>query len=320
MNKKAWGFLKFIAPLLLGAFFIAYSFSNTTVEDRKNILQAIQSADYRFVGLSVLIGIASHLSRAYRWKLMLLPVGHNISFINSILLVLITYLSNLGIPRSGEFLRATALRTYEKVPFEKGFGTIVTERVIDVLFLVAFLLIGGMLNTELLTSYSPNSSAIVLVLFLAAIAIAGFVVIRKKGFASSNKWIQKIGAFFKGLAEGILSVDKIPNKQVFIIHSILIWVFYLLMFDVIKYSIPETADLSLSQTLLAFIAGAVAMSTTNGGIGVFPIAVSAVLMNFGVPLEAALAFGWLMWTSQTLMVVVFGSISFLLLPVVNRNN
>jgi uncharacterized protein (TIRG00374 family) len=320
LNKKAWGFLKFIAPLLLGAFFIAYSFSNTTVEDRKNILQAIQSADYRFVGLSVLIGIASHLSRAYRWKLMLLPVGHNISFINSILLVLITYLSNLGIPRSGEFLRATALRTYEKVPFEKGFGTIVTERVIDVLFLVAFLLIGGMLNTELLTSYSPNSSAIVLVLLLAAIGITGFVVIRKKGFASSNKWIQKIAAFFKGLAEGILSVNKIPNKQVFIIHSILIWVFYLLMFDVIKYSIPETADLSLSQTLLAFIAGAVAMSTTNGGIGVFPIAVSAVLMNFGVPLEAALAFGWLMWTSQTLMVVVFGSISFLLLPVVNRNN
>lgn len=320
MNTSRWRLLKIVAPFLLGTLFIVFSYLNTTPEDRQNILQAIQNADFRFVGLSVLIGIASHLSRAYRWKLMLSPMGYNVSFLNSILLVLIANLSNLGIPRSGEFLRATALRTYKKVPFEKGFGTIVTERVIDLLFLIAFLFIGGLLNTKLLTSYFPNTSAIAYALLLTIIGLVVFFLIRKKIVTSSNKWVQKIVAFLKGLTEGVLSVNKIPKKRVFIVHSILIWMFYLLMFDVIKYSIPETAHLTLSQTIPAFIAGAIAMSTTNGGIGVFPIAVSAVLMSFGISLEASLAFGWLMWTSQTLMVVAFGSIAFLLLPMVNRNN
>ena len=92
------------------------------------------------------------------------------------------------------------------------------------------------------------------------------------------------------------------------------------MFYVIKYSLPETTDLSLIQIIPAFIAGAFSISATNGGVGVYPVAVSAILMGFGISLEASLAFGWIMWTSQTLMIVVFGSISFLLLPVLNRNN
>lgn len=320
MNTSWWRLLKIIVPLILGILFIVFSYQNTTPEDRQNIFKAIQNADFRFVGLSVLIGIASHLSRAYRWRLMLSPMGHNISFLNSTLLVLITYLSNLGVPRSGEFLRATALSSYEKVPFEKGFGTIVTERVIDVFFLIAFLLIGGMLNAALLASYFPTTSAVTYALIVGGVSVTSFLLLRKRILVSSNKWIQKIVAFFKGLAEGILSVNKIPKKHVFIIHSILIWVFYLLMFDVMKYSIPETANLTFSQTIPAFIAGALAISTTNGGIGVYPIAVSAVLMSFGISLEASLAFGWILWTAQTLMIVIFGGVAFLLLPMVNRNN
>lgn len=319
LNKKGWSFLKIIAPILLGAFFIAYSFSNTTPEDRQNILEAIQNADFRFVILSVFIGIVSHLSRAYRWRLMLAPMGHHISFTNSVLIVLITYLSNLGIPRSGEFLRATALKTYENVPFEKGFGTIVTERMIDVLLLFIVLIIGGLLNTELLSAYFPTSSVIGILVLILAFVIVFFLGIRSIGRSSSNTWIKKMVAFFKGLLEGILSIRKIPKKQSFITHSVLIWVLYILMFYVIKYSLPETTDLSLIQIIPAFIAGAFSISATNGGVGVYPVAVSAILMGFGISLEASLAFGWIMWTSQTLMIVVFGSISFLLLPVLNRN-
>jgi hypothetical protein len=93
---------------------------------------------------------------------------------------------------------------------------------------------------------------------------------------------------------------------------------YLMMFWVVTFALPETSGLSLSAIIPAFIAGGFAMSATNGGIGLYPLAVAAVLQAFDIPYTQALAFGWVMWTGQTLMVVVFGSLSFLLLPIFSK--
>ncbi|MCR9228697.1 MAG: TIGR00374 family protein, partial [Flavobacteriaceae bacterium] len=98
-----------------------------------------------------------------------------------------------------------------------------------------------------------------------------------------------------------------------------IWAAYFGMFWVIKYTVEETIPLSLGELLVAFVAGAFAMSTTNGGIGLYPIAVSAALGIYGISSISGDAFGWIMWIAQTLMVVVFGTISFLVLPLLNRN-
>ena len=92
---------------------------STSLEDKKQIFQYIKNADFRFIILSVLFGVMSHLSRAYRWKFLLAPLGYKPRFINSTLAVLIAYIANLGIPRSGEILRATTLSSYENIPFEK---------------------------------------------------------------------------------------------------------------------------------------------------------------------------------------------------------
>ena len=91
------------------------------------------------------------------------------------------------------------------------------------------------------------------------------------------------------------------------------------MFWVIKFTVLETVDLSLGALLVAFVGGAIAMTTTNGGFIVYPAFVSKSLEIFGVSIVSGNAFGWIMWISQTLMVVVFGAISFLLLPLLNRN-
>ena len=138
--KKIKSLFKIVIPLGIGLFFIYLTFTATSTEERELIFNNIQKADLRFVLLSVLFGILSHLSRAYRWKFLLAPIGYTPRFINSVLAVLIAYISNLGIPRSGEILRATTLSTYEKIPFEKAFGTIVAERLIDLLLLLGFVL------------------------------------------------------------------------------------------------------------------------------------------------------------------------------------
>ncbi len=307
-------------PIAVGLFLVWYSYNSTTPEERKQIIHYISNASPFWVAISVIIGILSHISRAVRWKYLLEPLGYRPKTVNTIFIVLISYFANLGIPRSGEILRATALTTYEKVPFEKGFGTIVTERVIDLLMLLAIIMITLVLQTDFILGFLEERGvniigAIGILLFGIVGLFLGSYIIRK----SKSPLAIKLKVFLNGLKEGVLSLFKMKNKWPFIFHTIFIWVAYFGMFWVIKYTVEETIPLSLGQLLVAFVAGAFAMSTTNGGIGLYPIAVSAALGIYGISSVSGDAFGWIMWIAQTLMVVVFGTISFIVLPLLNRN-
>lgn len=319
MPKLLPKLLKTVIPLGIGLFFVYYSYANTTTDQRADIWKYISQADLYFVGLSVFFGVLSHLSRAYRWGFLLKPLGYQPRFINLVLTVLITYVSNLGIPRSGEVLRSTALRAYEKIPFEKSFGTVVMERLVDLLLLLICIGIGFMLEREMVLSFfegnNNNDSKIWSTIVLMVSGLL-FVYWARQ---TQHPWGQKIRKFTQGLVSGLTSIRNMPNALWFWIHTFFIWTMYLLMFWVIQFALPGANSLDLSALFPAFIAGGLAMSATNGGIGLYPIAVAAVLSYYGLPYELALAYGWVMWTAQTLMVVFFGGISFFLLPVVNRN-
>lgn len=235
-------------------------------------------------------------------------------------MIFMAYLANLGIPRTGEILRATALATYEGVPFEKGFGTIVTERVIDVFMLLVVIIIALLLQTDIIIDFFQDRGLDLKGIFLLmGVGILGFLVfvlfIRK---SSSNIAI-KIKTFIKGLFDGVFSIFKMKRKWSFVFHTLFIWSCYIGMMWVIKFTVPATANLSLSEVLVAFVFGAFAMASTNGGVGLFPILVSKALALFGIAQVSGDAFGWIMWIAQTLMNIVFGAISFLLLPLLNRN-
>ena len=307
-------------PIAFGLFLIWYSYSSTTPEDREQIIHYISNASPFWVTISVIIGILSHISRAIRWNYLLEPMGYRPKIINNIFIVLISYFANLGIPRSGEILRATALTTYENVPFEKGFGTIVTERVVDLLMLLLVILVTLALQTDIILAFLEEKGVNLIGAFgLLFVGIVGLFIstwlIRK----SNSTFANKIKTFLNGLLDGVLSVFKMKHKWPFILHTLFIWAAYIGMFWVIKYTVSETIPLSMSELLVAFVAGAFAMSTTNGGIGLYPIAVSAALGIFEISSVSGDAFGWIMWIAQTLMVVVFGTISFIVLPLLNRN-
>ncbi|WP_419212916.1 lysylphosphatidylglycerol synthase transmembrane domain-containing protein [Maribacter sp. X9] len=312
--------LKTILPIALGVFLVWYSYSSTTPENRKEILFYIKEANPFWVSLSVFLGILGHISRAIRWNFLLEPLGYKPRLFNNVLIILTSYFANLGIPRTGEVLRATALTTYENVPFEKGFGTIVTERVIDVIMLLSIILTAFLLQTdiimEILLERGFNSKGLLLLVGFGVIGLLLFILLIKK---SKNSFAKKIRNFIKGLLDGIFSIFKMKHKWLFLFHTFFIWACYIGMLWVIKFTVPETIDLTLSQLLVAFVAGAFAMATTNGGIGLYPIAVRSALTIFGISAVSGDAFGWIIWISQTLMIVVFGTISFLLLPLLNRN-
>tara|TARA_B100000949_G_scaffold157980_1_gene139051 strand:- start:33155 stop:34120 length:966 start_codon:yes stop_codon:yes gene_type:complete len=320
LGKSLKKFLKLFVPIAFGLFLVWYSYNSTTPEERKQIIHYISNASPFWVTISVIIGILSHISRAVRWKYLLEPMGYRPKTVNTIFIVLISYFANLGIPRSGEILRATALTTYEKVPFEKGFGTIVTERVVDLLMLLAIVLITLALQTDFILGFleerGVNIVGAIGILLVGIVGLfLGSYIIRK----SKSPLALKLKGFLNGLQDGVLSVFKMKNKWPFILHTLFIWTAYFGMFWVIKYTVEETIPLSLGELLVAFVAGAFAMSTTNGGIGLYPIAVSAALGIYGISSVSGDAFGWIMWIAQTLMVVVFGTISFIVLPLLNRN-
>jgi len=317
--KKIKSLLKIILPLAVGFFFIYLSYNNTSEEERNLIYSYIQKADLRFVMLSVFFGILSHLSRAYRWKYLLSPLGYQPRFINSALAVLIAYIANLGIPRSGEILRATTLSSYEKIPFEKTFGTIVAERLVDLLILIGFVLNALILQFDIIWSIlSEKKISPLQILIGLAFVIIGYIALKKLFALSQNPLLIRIKNFFWGLAEGVMSLKNMPNKGLFIGHTLFIWLMYLAMFYVIKWTVPETASLGMNAMLPAFVVGGIAISATNGGIGIYPFSVALVLAAFNISNESGLAFGWIMWTSQTLMIIIFGSLSFFVLPLVNR--
>jgi uncharacterized protein (TIRG00374 family) len=284
------------------------------------IWNQIKNADPYWIGLSIFIGVTSHISRAIRWNYLLEPLGYKGSILNNSMIVFTTYLANLGIPRSGELLRPTELATYEGVPFEKGFGTIVSERIIDVLMLLIVIFIAVLFQADLILGFLNEAGfGIYAGLGILVTGVIGLLVTIQIIKKSKSPIAQKIKTFLTDMLSGITSIFKMKRKWAFVFHTLYIWFAYIAMFFVVKYTVPEMDNLGLGPMLVAFVGGAIAMTTTNGGFIAYPAFVSKSLEIFGISAVAGNAFGWIMWIAQTLMVIVFGAISFLLLPLLNRN-
>lgn len=316
LNKKN---LQKLLPPLIGLFFIYISFVYTSEEERNEIYKSLKEAKIKYILLSVLFGITSFLSRAYRWNYILNSMGYYPRLINNVLAIFVTYLANLGVPRSGEILRATIMQTYESVPFDKAFGTILAERVVDLVVLFALIILCLFLETDILLpvirekmslDFNKHYILVISIIFLLMIFIF------KKFFKDGIK--KKLSNVMFGIRDGFISLLRMNYKIQYLIHTIFIWCIYILVFYLMKFCLNGTELIDFRALLIAFIFGALSMTTTNGGIGVYPISVSIALGFYGVPFETSLAFGWLTWTVQTMVIVFFGILAFFLLPIVNK--
>ncbi len=235
--------------------------------------------------------------------------------------VLVAYLVNLIVPRAGEIVRATTISKYEHVPFEKAFGTIVSERVADVIMLLAIIGLAFIYQTELLSSYlfkedvSSTNYTWYIIGLLTILAVLFVWLIRK----SKHPFAVKIQTFILGLIQGVVSIFKMKKKWAFIFHTLFIWVMYVLMFYAVTFALPETTHLAFGAIIVGFVVGGLSMALTNGGLGTYPIFVASALTLYGIDENPALAFGWIMWTAQTVMVLFFGGLSFLVLPIYNKD-
>ena len=307
--------LKIVLPLALGSFLVWYSLSDISLEILGNYFK---EAKYSFIFLGLFFGILSHLSRAYRWKFMLEPLGFKPKFINSILAVLVGYLVNLAIPRAGEISRATVMTNYEKIPFEKAFGTIVAERIADLIMMLSIIAITLFVQFDFIYDLLTKNFNPLKISIGFAVLIVGFYIFTSFVKKATSGFLLKIKTFISGLIEGVTSIFKMKNKWAFIFHTLFIWAMYVAMFWATIPAI-EGLNVPFGGILIGFIAGGFSIAATNGGIGLYPIAVASALALFDIPAETATAFGWIMWTAQTAMIIIFGGLAFLLLPIYNKN-
>lgn len=311
-------FLSLTIPLFIGLVIIYYQYTTLTTEELEKIKISFIKADYFYIFLSLFIALFGFWSRAYRWKFALQHLGYNTQFRNDLMTVCVSYLVNLTIPRSGEISRAALLKKYENVPFDKGFGTIVAERIIDLIIFLLFVVIAFVLQFDKLYQFLIEKLPLEKIIYLLSGGIIVFIIFILIWIYVEWKIIKKLKQKLSGLIEGMTSVLKMKDKWKYIFHSFFIWFSYLMMFYVTIFALPETSEISFDVVIMGFIFGSLAVGFTNGGLGAYPLAIALIYSIYGISNDIGVAFGWLVWTSQTLLTIFLGLSSYLLLPILNK--
>ena len=312
-------FLSLTIPLFIGLGIIYYQYTTLTPEELEKIKISFIKADYFYIFLSLFIALFGFWSRAYRWKFALQHLGYQTKFRNDLMTVCVSYLVNLTIPRSGEISRAALLKKYENVPFDKGFGTIVAERIVDMLIFLLFVAIGFISQFDTIYHYLLDKNVkFETLIWTAIVGFLLFILFVLIWIYAEWKIILKLKQKLSGLIEGMQSILKMKDKWKYIFHSFFIWFSYLAMFYVTIFALPETADISFDVVVMGFIFGTLAVGFSNGGLGAYPWAVASILGLYGISEGIGTAFGYLIWVSQTLLTIFLGLLSYLLLPILNK--
>ena len=318
MSAKVKNSIKFLISVGIGVFLIWFIQKDLKPEDIQFIIESIKNTKWIYIIILIVLGSLACLIRALRWQLLLEPMGYKPDTKVLTASIFIMYLSNLAFPRLGEVLRCSILAKYSKVPIEKSVGTMVVERLVDVLGMgiIAFLALVfewdkiNILYNSLQSKTVGNSQSymkwilLVALLFIGAIA---FYFIRKTRFY--NILIEKI----KGFSEGLSSIRKVKNYNLFIIYSVLIYFIYFITTYIFYLAIPGLEHLSIKSAFLVLTAGTIGVGMTQGGIGAYQILITKALELYNIPTKIGLAYSWALWLIQTVTLVIGGLLSYVYL-------
>ncbi|HRD53193.1 MAG TPA: lysylphosphatidylglycerol synthase transmembrane domain-containing protein [Flavobacteriales bacterium] len=331
MKRALVSALKLGLPLAIGFWLIHKQYADLSPSQRDELFAAFGQADLLWLSLSMVVGWVAHVSRGWRWRYLLEPIGYRPGFWNCYHGVMVGYFINMFIPRAGEASRAAVLYRAEKVPFEKGFGTVMAERVVDTAVLLGIAGVTVLMQLDKLDLFraqidrfraeqGPNQGTSgfpwfwVIVGVLLLVGLAGIYIVLTRP-ALKARLMDGLRGFFQGLQ----TVLRTKKKGLFILHTLLIWGCYLGMFQIGFFCLPGMSEVPFAAILAGFVAGAIGIVLVQGGIGVYPAFVALIVGIYMAPPEGggllrpdALAMGWLLWAAQTVMIIGLGGLSLLL--------
>lgn len=331
MKPKLISTIKYLLFFALGLGLLYLAFRNTNISQ---MIKDIRNANYFWVILSLLVAMIAYISRAIRWNMLIQPLGYNARFKNTFSSLMVGYIANLAVPRIGEISRCEALSRSEKIPFNMLIGTVITERIIDLIMLCLMLTLTAILKIDVLGKFivqkilHPLKDAIYIKLhspvFLTILiaSVTGLIVLSIFLWKRKNvSFVAKLKNLLKGIAEGIQSIKKIKSIPWFIFHTLLIWFIYFLTTYLCFFSISATSGLGVVAGIFVLSIGGIGMSApVQGGIGAYHLMVSMGLTLFNIELKDGNTFATIVHTSQTLLVLIVGALSILFLFFSNKQN
>lgn len=335
-TKKSNPFKTFITiaiSLAIAAFFMWFALKGM---EFKKIAGYFAKANYFWVFAATIFGILAYWFRAVRWNLLLEPMGYQISTYNSFWTISFGYLMNLTIPRSGELARSTALFGVEKVPVDKSFGTIILERVIDLVCMMIFLGLTLVFKYKAILSFyeyvtkeksksATKESSINGYVILGAIVILGVIAFLLRKKLEKFPIYKKVVNFLKGIGDGLTSIFKMKQKVKFILLSLGIWISYFFAAYLVCFALPETSNFTIADGFFIIVVGTLGMMVpASGGIGAFHLALKFGIMALFLSMgknpeeggEVGLSYAFISHTMQLVIMVVMGIIS---IPILAKN-
>ena len=300
-----------------------------------SLLEKIQndfaSTNYLWIAVIVFSFMISNVFRALRWQMLLEPIGAKVRFSNAFMATMIGYFANLGLPRMGEVIKAGLLSKYENVEIEKVFGTVVTDRIMDLILFGVMIFLALAVEYDTLWGFLSNEMSLgdkfgfifdhPLMLILGTIIIlAGVVVLFKSEKVKSSRLAIKAKKLISGFFEGVMSIFKLKNPWLFIFYSVGIWALYFTMTFTCFYAFEPTAHLGPREGLLVFVFGTLGILVpTPGGLGAYQYLIKEALMIYGIGSADAFSFSNIIYFSiQILGNILFGVISLIMMPIWNK--
>lgn len=285
-----------------------------------DIEKGFKDANYLWIGVSMLVGILEKVIRASRWNMLLRASGYKPRLISTFCGVAVGYLANMVLPRMGEVTRCGVVYKADNIPVAQVFGTVVLERIIDVITLLLVILLALGLEYDIFYHWlvqtfqltpEQQHKFLLMVAVMSVVGIAFFVLLVRnwKKFNPKQKWLIKVKTFLEGLWHGLLSIRKVKNVPLFLLYTGLIWICYTLTTYCIFLALESTVHLDFKASLVVTLVGAVGMAApVQGGIGVYHYVVSQSMIAYGISTEQSLVSATLNHTAQALLVILAGFI------------
>jgi len=322
MKKTYPIILKYLVVLAIIVFLIWLSFHHFTPQNWRDMIGAMQGARYILLLPVFTLMLLSHYLRSLRWKQLIEPMGYNPPLFDLFCALLTGYLANQFLPRGGEVIRCTVITKKHKIPVEKLIGTIITERAVDILcllivglsiFFIEYSLLSTPVQSVLTHKQAANAGRhginwVVITAVVAGLALIMFIVSRV-----GKKFSAFIIKIFRGFKEGFLSIKKVKSRGRFIAYTIGMWACYILSTWVGCFAMQATQHLGLSTAVVLLFAGSLGIIVTPGGVAAYPIAIQKALTLYDINEDIGLAFGWLLWCTQFIFTIVFGTLAYIVI-------
>jgi uncharacterized protein (TIRG00374 family) len=309
----------FIISVLLGAIALWYCFKNINFDE---FIIQLYSVNFFYIGLSLVFGFAAFIFRAARWNILINTLGHRPSVYDTYNAIMIAYIANLAIPRIGEITRCAILYKTNKIPVNSLFGTVVTERIIDVLTLFVVMLWVFVIRMELFMQFVYErivpiwkpifdnlSVALTIIIAVVAVIVIFMIIIAVRRLLKRPSMI-RVKTMLRGLSDGLKSVFRMRKKIHFVVYTIAIWTCYWLSSYLVILALPSTSMLCAADGLLLMVLGSLGwVVPVPGGFGTFHTLVAWGLMMYGITFEDGVIVATLSHETQLVIMVFFGLIA-----------